>query len=369
MSTSRLFFASTNVAPFPMRACTVSILQSFEVLSTAGVTASLFAVPAFAQGPSASSAAACSPASGTSYQVILCGISGGNSQTGQSPSPIAVSVTSPQTLAATPTWSAMQLATYGGAGGSGITDGSDGGAGAAGSSITAAVGAGVNVSGANRGGILQSVSQGGAGGGGQGAEIGTVGKGGAGGDGGQIQVTMNGSVSSTDASSPGLTVLSQGGSTLYGDDGTLGYYPSKSGNAGGSGPVNVAIGGVISTVATGALVEAFGGTGVKGADDNAGVLSAAGSNGGDGGASSSPVEASVTGTIQSSAGDGIDVLAQGGTGGQGGLGQYSPGASGGAGGAGGSAPQSALTISGSVSAATLLYLGVPSNGALVRSAG
>jgi hypothetical protein len=370
MSASRFFSASTNIAPFPMRACTASILQSFAVLSIAGVTASLFAVPAFAQGQSASSPPGCSPASGTPYQVILCGTSGGVGQTGQSPSPIAVSVTSPQTLAATPTWSAMQLETYGGAGGSGGSNGSDGGAGAAGSGITAAVDAGVNASGANPGGILQFISQGGAGGGGQGAKAGTVGKGGAGGDGGQIQVTVNGSVSSTDASSPGLTVLSQGGSTLYGDDGTLGYYPSKSGNAGGSGPVSVAIGGVISTVATGALVEAFGGAGVKGADDNAGLVSAAGSNGGDGGASSSPVEASVTGTIQSSAGDGIDVLAQGGAGGQGGLGQYSSGAGGGAGGGGGSAPQSTLTISGSVSAATLLYQGVvPSNGALVRSAG
>ena len=369
MSTSRFFSTSTHIVPFPMRACTASILQSFALLSIAGASAGLFAVPTFAQGTSASSAA-CSPASGTPYQIILCGSGGGNSQTGQSPSPIVVSVTSPQTLTATPTWGAMQLETYGGAGGSGNTDGSDGGAGAAGSSITAAVGASVNASGANPGGILQFISQGGAGGGGQGAKIGTVGKGGAGGDGGQIQVTMNGSVSSTDASSPGLTVLSQGGSTLYGDDGSLGYYPSKSGNAGGSAPVSVAIGGVISTVATGAIIGAFGGTGVKGADDNAGVLSAAGSNGGDGGSSSSPVEASVTGTIQSSAGDGIDVLAQGGTGGQGGLGQYSSGASGGAGGGGGSAPQSTLTISGNVSAATRLYLGVvPSNGALVRSAG
>ena len=134
--------------------------------------------------------------------------------------------------------------------------------------------------------------------------------------------------------------------------------------------MSVAIGGAISTVATGALIEAFGGTGVKGADDNVGILSSAGSNGGDGGSSSSPVEVSVTGTIQSSAGDGIDVLAQGGTGDQGGLGQSAPSASGGAGGAGGSAPQSTLTISGSVSAATFLYEGViPSNGALVRNAG
>jgi hypothetical protein len=234
MSTSRFFSVSTHIVPFPMRACTASILQSFALLSIAGATAGLFAVPAFAQGASASSAA-CSPASGTPYQVILCRSGGGISQTGQSPSPIVIPVTSPQTLAATPTWSAMQLETYGGAGGSGNTDGSDGGAGAAGSSITAAVAAGVDASGANPGGILQFISQGGAGGGGQGAKIGTVGKGGAGGDGGQIQVTMNGSVSSTDASSPGLTVLSQGGTTLYGDDGSLGYYPSKSANAGVAG--------------------------------------------------------------------------------------------------------------------------------------
>jgi hypothetical protein len=370
MSASRFFSASTHIVPFPMRACTASILQSFALLSIAGATASLFAIPAFAQGAPASSASSCSPASGTPYQVILCGNGGGDGQNGQSPSPIAVSVTSPQTLAATPTWSAMQLETYGGAGGTGGTHGSDGGAGAAGSGITATVGAGVIASGANQGGILQFVSQGGAGGGGQGDPTITVGKGGTGGDGGQIQVTMNGSVSSTDPSSPGLTVLSQGGSTLYGHDGSAGYYPSKSANAGGSGPVSVAIGGAISTVATGALVEAFGGTGVKGADDNVGILSAAGSNGGDGGASSSLVEASVTGTVQSSAGDGIDVLARGGTGGQGGLGQLAPSASGGAGGAGGSAPQSTLTISGSVSAATLLYLSViPSSGAFVRSVG
>lgn len=264
MSTSRFFSASTHIVPFPMRACTASILQSFALLSIAGATAGLFAVPAFAQRTPASSAA-CSPASGTPYQIILCGNGGSDGrpgQSGQSPSPIAVSVTSPQVLTATPTWSAMQLETYGGAGGTGSTHGNDGGAGAAGSSITATVGAGVIASGANPGGILQFVSQGGAGGGGQGDPTITVGKGGTGGDGGQIQVTMNGSVSSTDASSPGLTVLSQGGSTLYGHDGSAGYYPSKSGNAGGSKPVSVAIGGAISTVATGALIEAFGGTGV-----------------------------------------------------------------------------------------------------------
>jgi Protein of unknown function (DUF1302) len=153
MSASRFFSASSHIVPFPMRACAASILQSFALLSIAGAAASLFAVPAFAQGASASSASGCSPASGTPYQGILCGNGGGNGQNGQSPSPIAVSVTSPQTLAATPTWSAMQLETYGGAGGTGGTHGSDGGAGAAGSGITATVGSGVIASGANQGGI------------------------------------------------------------------------------------------------------------------------------------------------------------------------------------------------------------------------
>lgn len=304
---------------------------------------------------------ACNPNIPNACQILNIEGSANHSDPGTTPPDINVDFSNTTaTLTGVPGpwgWGAMQLESGGGAGGNADSDTKSGGAGAMGSNVTVNVGSGITANGVNGGGILRFTSQGGNGGGGETGGLGDddPGTGGMGGGGGILDVTMNGNVSSSDAGSPGLYVLSMGGSTNYGSQGTDGYYGALSGDAGGSNKVTVSIGGSINTVGAGAVISAQGGQGVRGADDTGGYSTAEGRDGGVGGKSVLPMLVNFSGTINSSGGDGLDAVALAGAGGAGGLGEDASSVWSGAGGAGGFAPTATVTMTGgSISAATTL---------------
>lgn len=186
-----------------------------------------------------------------------------------------------------------------------------------GSNVTATIGSAVTAQGSNSGGILRFTAQGGDGGPGQGDHTGSPGVGGTGGGGGAVWVQMDSSITSTDPGSPGLYMLSLGGSSsMSSRGGSDGFCGPESGNAGGSNAVTASIGGTIRTVGPGASINGIGGAGGNGVGDSGGVSESEARSGGNGGSSVLTVQATVTGSIQSSAGDGIDVLAAGGAGGR-----------------------------------------------------
>lgn len=293
----------------------------------------------------------CQKGGATACQIIYTEGSAGHGDTGGTGQAISSTFNTPRTLTAidgSAGWGAIQLESYAGAGGDADHDGGDGGHGGQGNTVSATIGLGVTAQGANSGGILRFVSVGGNGGGGQGDHVGSPGTGGTGGGGGEVDVTMNGAITSSAGDSPGLSVLSQGGSSLTGDSGGDGFFGAESGSGGGSAFVNVNIGGTINTVGTGASINAWGGAGGAGVNDTGGVSETQARAGGDGGTSTQAMTVTVSGSIASAQADGIDVQAIGGVGGKGGNAAGAPSSSsGGNGGNGGSAPNATLTLAGS----------------------
>jgi hypothetical protein len=293
---------------------------------------------------------ACQKGGTTACQIVYTQGAAGHGDTGASGQPIVSTFTDPRTLTAIdgPSgWGAIQLESTAGDGGAADSDGQSGGHGGQASTVSATVGPNVSAQGANGGGVLRFTSVGGNGGGGQGDHSGSPGTSGTGGGAGEVDVTMNGAVTSSDAGSPGLFVLSQGGSSLQGDAGHDGFFGAQSGGGGGSAYVNVNIGGSIATVGTGASINAVGGAGGTGVNDSGGLSESEARAGGNGGSSTQAMTVNVSGTIASSSADGIDVQAVGGAGGNGGDAHDAPSSSiGGGGGNGGSSPDAALTVNG-----------------------
>ncbi|MEJ8848433.1 hypothetical protein [Variovorax rhizosphaerae] len=345
---------------FGLRKLVAALLQSAVLLPAGGAALYLTSTAALADsGP------ACQKGSPTACQIVYTQPSAGHSDTGATGTAINSTFTNTQTLTGVdgPSgWGAVQLESYAGNGGDADSDGNSGGSGGMGNTVSATIGSGVTADGSNSGGILRFTAQGGDGGGGQGDHVGSPGRSGTGGGGGAIDVTMDGTVNSSNPDSPGLYALSQGGSSQQGDSGSKGFFGAESGDGGGSNGMIVNIGGTINTVNTGASINAVGGNGGTGVEDSSGVSETEGRNGGNGGHSVLSIQATVTGRITSSAADGIDVLVQGGNGGDGGHGGEAPSSStGGNGGDGGFAPNASLIISGNVSGGAI--------GALVQDRG
>jgi len=298
----------------------------------------------------ADSGPACQNGAPTACQIIYLTPTAGDGQAGDMGQPIVSTFTNSQTLTATPGvdgTGAIQLETVAGDGGKGGSDGDNGGNGGQGNEVTVTVGPAVSAQGSNAGGLLRFTSSGGWGGAGVGASIGGAGHDGTGGGGGPVSVTMNaGTVNSTDPATPGLYVLSQGGGSISsGTAGGAGYFGALSGDGGGSAYVTANIGGNISTAGTGASLNALGGAGSTGTNDNGGISESQGRTGGNGGSSSQGMTATVTGSITSSQADGIDMFATAGNGGNGGNSAAAPSSStAGNGGTGGNAPDATLTI-------------------------
>ncbi|WP_218511055.1 autotransporter outer membrane beta-barrel domain-containing protein [Variovorax sp. dw_308] len=343
-----------------MRKLVAALAQSAVLLPAGGAAVYLSSTAALADsGP------ACQKGSPTACQIVYTEAAAGHGDTGSSTPTIISTFTNSQTLTAVPGptgWGAVQFESHAGNGGDANSDGQDGGAGGMGNTVSAVTGAGVTATGTNTGGILRFTAQGGDGGGGQGDHVGSPGRSGVGGGGGEVDVTMNGTVTSTDPGSPGLYALSQGGSSQQGDSGSTGFFGAKSGNGGGSNAMTVSIGGTITTAGTGASINAVGGNGGTGVEDSSGASETEGRDGGAGGPSVLPIQVTVTGRVQSSAADGVDVLVQGGNGGDGGKGGEAPSSStGGNGGDGGFTPAATLTVSGRVGGGVI--------GALVQNRG